>query len=145
MPCLCLSMGSQQTHQHWINVETTLIVNVHQRCSNVDIWLKMKVEPTYIYRSCFNVSKTTLLGLRRFNVYKLTLFQLWNSVENESWADLCLPMLFQCWQNNVETKLKELRWFNVGDPIVLTLVFGWKSNLSQRMLIRVASTLRKHH
>ena len=27
---------------------------------NVDIWLKMKVEPTYIYRRCFNVGKTTL-------------------------------------------------------------------------------------
>ena len=27
---------------------------------NVDIWLKMKVEPTYIYRPCFNVDKTTL-------------------------------------------------------------------------------------
>ena len=27
---------------------------------NVDIWLKMKVEPRYIYRCCFNVGKTTL-------------------------------------------------------------------------------------
>ena len=43
-----------------INVEKTLIVNVHQRCFNVDIWLKMKVEPTDIYRRCFNVGKTTL-------------------------------------------------------------------------------------
>ena len=51
---------AQQTHQRWINVETTLIVNVHQRCFNIDIWLKMKVEPTYVYRRCFNVDKTTL-------------------------------------------------------------------------------------
>ena len=51
---------TQQTHQRWFNVETTLIINVHQRCFNVDIWLKMKVEPTYIYRRCFNVGKTTL-------------------------------------------------------------------------------------
>ena len=28
---------------------TTLIVNVHQCFFNFDIWLKMKVEPTYIY------------------------------------------------------------------------------------------------
>ena len=27
---------------------------------NVDIWLEMKVEPTYIYRRCFNVAKTKL-------------------------------------------------------------------------------------
>ena len=33
---------------------------VHQRCFNVDIWLKMKIEPTYIYRRCFNVGKTML-------------------------------------------------------------------------------------
>ena len=94
----------QQTHQLWINVETTLIVNVHQRfstlifgwkwklsqrtfihvfstltkqrwenyidsssmnqsCFNVEIWLKMKVDPTYVYR--------------RFNVVKTMLKQLW--------------------------------------------------------------------
>ena len=47
-----------------INVETMLIVNVHQRCFNVDIWLKIKVEPTYIYRRLLNVGKTTLKQLR---------------------------------------------------------------------------------
>ena len=78
-----------------INVETTLIVNVHQRCFNVDIWLKMKVEPTYIYRRCFNVDKTTLIELRRFNVDEPTLLQRWNLVENESSADICLSTLFQ--------------------------------------------------
>ena len=51
---------TQQKHQRWINAEITLIVNIHQRCFNVDIWLKMKVEPTYIYRRCFNVDKTML-------------------------------------------------------------------------------------
>ena len=51
---------TKQTHQCWIKVETTLIVNVHQRCFNFDIWLKMNIEPTYIYRRCFNVGKTTL-------------------------------------------------------------------------------------
>ena len=51
---------------HHIPANTsTLIVNVHQRCLNVDIWLKMKVELTYIYGRCFNVDKTVLkqLGL----------------------------------------------------------------------------------
>ena len=50
------SIVSQQTR--WINVETTLISNVHQRCFIVDIWLKMTVALTYIYRHYFNVSKT---------------------------------------------------------------------------------------
>ena len=46
---------SQQKHQCRIKVETKLIVNVHQRCFNVDIWVKMKVKLTYVYRRCFNV------------------------------------------------------------------------------------------
>ena len=47
-----------------------------------------------------------------------TLFQRWYLVENESWADVCLSTLFQRWQNNVETTLKELRRFNVDDPML---------------------------
>ena len=43
-----------------IDVETTLIANVHQRCFNVDIWLKMKVEPTYVCRRYFNVDDPML-------------------------------------------------------------------------------------
>ena len=40
---------SMQTHQLKISVETTLIVNFHQRCFNVDICLKLKFESTYVY------------------------------------------------------------------------------------------------
>ena len=47
-----------------------------------------------------------------------TLFQRWNLVENESWADVYLLTLFLGWQNNAETTLIELRWFNVDDPIL---------------------------
>ena len=43
-------------------------------------------------------------------------------VENESWADLHLLMLFQRWQNNVETTSRELRRFNVDKP---TLFQPW--------------------
>ena len=50
-----LSVTSLQTYQRRINVETTLIIKADQRCYNVDIGLKMKVEPTYIYQCCFNV------------------------------------------------------------------------------------------
>ena len=38
---------SQQTHQCRIIVETTLI--------NVDVWLKLKDESTYVYQRCINV------------------------------------------------------------------------------------------
>ena len=101
-----------------IDVESTLIVNVHRRCFNVDIWLKMKVEPTYIFRRCFNVEETPWIKLRRFNVDYQTLFQRWCLVENESWVDVCLSTLFQRWQNNVETTLIELRRFNVDDSML---------------------------
>ena len=37
----------------------------------------------------------------------------WNLAENESWANVCLPTLFQRWQNNVETALKLFRRFNI--------------------------------
>ena len=57
--------GLQQIHQGWLNVETTLIVHVHQHSFNVDIWLKMKADPTYLYRRCFKVGKTTLKQSRK--------------------------------------------------------------------------------
>ena len=47
-----------------------------------------------------------------------TLFQRWYLVENESWADVNLSTLFQRWQNNVETTLIELHWFNADDPML---------------------------
>ena len=67
------------------------------------------------------------------------LFQRWNLVENENWADVCLSTLSQRWQNNVETTLIELRWFNV----VSTLILGWKGKLSQRNFIGVQKTALK--
>ena len=43
---LCTSRN-QQTHQRRING--------HYCCFNIDIWLKMKIESTYVYQSYFNV------------------------------------------------------------------------------------------
>ena len=43
---------SQQKLQCRIKGETKLIDNVHQRYFNVNIWLKMKVKQTYVYRHC---------------------------------------------------------------------------------------------
>ena len=51
-----------------------------------------------------------------------TLSQRWYLVENESWAGVHFSTLFQCWQNNVETKSMKLRRFNVDYP---TLFQRW--------------------
>ena len=72
-----------------------------------------------------------------------TLFQRWYLVENESWLDVHVSTLFQHWQKNVQTTLTELRRFNVD--VVSTLIVSSKWNLSQRMFIGVASTLRNQH
>ena len=122
--------------------------NVHQRCFNVDIWLKISWADI-IYRRCFNVGKTTLIELRWFNVDEPMLFQRWNLVQNETWADVCLSTLFQRWNNTDKTTLKQ-QWQNYVDQrwwpnVVSTLIVSWKWNLSQRMFIRVASRLRKQH
>ena len=44
-------------------------------CINVEIWLKIKVEPTYVYRRCFNVDKTTLKRRRKNNVDSMLMTQ----------------------------------------------------------------------
>ena len=56
---------------NYINVDSTLNVNVHQRCFDVDIWFKMKVEPAYIYRRCFNIGNIRLKQ-RRYNYVNST-------------------------------------------------------------------------
>ena len=69
--------------QRWQNnVETTWYnyvdsTSMNQRCLNVEIWLKMKVEPTYVYQRFLNVDKTTLIELRWLNVDDPMLFQRW--------------------------------------------------------------------
>ena len=103
---------------------------------NVNIWLKMKVEPTYIYRRCF------LIELCRFNVDEPTLLQRWNLIENGNWADVCLSTLFQRWQNNVETTLIELRWSNVDDPMSFQC---WYYVEKESWVNGCSSVLRKLH
>ena len=88
--------------------------NVDRQCSSTLIFgWKWKLS----WRIFIDVV-STLIELLRFNVDEPTLFQRWNLVENESWADVCLSTLFQHWQNNVETALIELCWFNVDDPML---------------------------
>ena len=67
----------------------------------------MKVESTFVYRRCFNVDKTTLKELRRFNVDDPILFQRWylkgklnqrmfNDVEKTVLKQLCQYLLYWC-------------------------------------------------
>ena len=49
------SFLSHHTRQRRINVQITSIVNIHQRCFKIHIWLKMKAEPTYVYQRCFEI------------------------------------------------------------------------------------------
>ena len=75
------NMLSQQTYQRWYLVENKSWTDVHlstlfqhwqmkqrqqnyvdlmsmnQCCFSVEIWLKFKLEPTYVYWRCFNVSR----------------------------------------------------------------------------------------
>ena len=122
--------------QHWsstfINVVSTLIFG----------WKWADAHLSTLFQHWENNDQRTSKELRRFNVDEPTLFQSWNLVENESWADVCLSTLFQLWQNNVERiTLIQCRWLNLAS----TLIFNWKSKLSQRMFIGVASTLIKQH
>ena len=62
-----------------------------------------------------------------------------------------LSTLFQRWQNNVETTLKELRQFNVNETIFNVNIWLKKKvesthvNRHQRMLIDNASMFRKQN
>ena len=127
---------TQQTHQRWINVESTLIVNVHQRCFNIDIWLKMKVEPTYIYRGCFNVGKTTLIDLVDSMSMNQCCFniEIWLKMKFELTYVFrrCFNVEKQRWNKIDRITWIQGRWLNV----VSTLIVSWKWNLSQGMFIR---------
>ena len=67
---------------------------MNQYCFNVEIWLKMKVEPKYVYWRCFNV-ETKLKKLRWFNVDD-PLFQRWYLVRDESWVNVETTLLYCC-------------------------------------------------
>ena len=112
------STAAQQTHQPWINVETTLIVNVHQCCFNVDIWLNMRVEPTSIYWRCFSVRKTTIKQRRKNYVDSTSINQ--HCLKVEIWLKIKVESTYvyrRCF-NVDKTVLKELRWFNVDDSML---------------------------
>ena len=96
-----IDVVSTLAKQRWNNVDR--ITSIQRRwptqcCFNVEIWLKMKVEPTYVYRRCFNVVLSTFfIELRRFNVDDSMLLKCRYLGENESWTNACLPALFWLW------------------------------------------------
>ena len=67
--------GLQQIHQGWLNVETTLIVHVHQRSFNVDIWLKMKADPTYVPLSTLFQGRQNNVEAKSKEFVEPTMFQ----------------------------------------------------------------------
>ena len=107
-----------------------------------DSWVYVHLSS--LFQPWQNNVETTSTELRWFNVDEQMLFQLWNLVENKSWADVWLSMLFQRWQcwNKIERITPIQCWWS---NIASTLMFGWKGKFSQRMLIDVASMLRKQH
>ena len=113
------SIFTQQANQLWINVETTLIVNVRQRCFNVDIWLKMKVEPTHIYRRCFNVDKTTLKQRQQNYVDSISMNQCCFNVE--TWLKLRVELTYvyrRCF--SVDKTLLKQHWKNYDNSMSMT-------------------------
>ena len=54
------------------------------------------------------------------------IYQRWNLVENESWADVCLSTLFQRWQNNLKQHCKNYVDSMSMTNVVSKLTFSWK-------------------
>ena len=107
-----IDVVSTVTKQRWNNVDR--ITSIQRRWINVVSTLKygwkwklsrrmfIDVVST-LTKQCWNnidrvtliqcwrpIVVSTLIELRRFNADESTLFQRWNMVENESWADVCL-------------------------------------------------------
>ena len=141
-----------KTFEDYVNIAWTKFfsVNFHQRGFNVDIWLKMKVEPMYIYWRCLNVGKqywnnvtriTSIQRRRWSNVISKLKFDWKWKLSRRIFIDVVSTLTKQPWINVKIITSIQCWWLNA----FLTLIFGSKGKLSQRMFIGVASTLRKQH
>ena len=113
-----------KTFEHYVNIPWTKFfsVNFHQRCFNVDLWLKMKIEPTYIYWRCLNVGKQhwnkvnriTSIQRRRWSnvISKLKFDWKWklsrrifidvvSTLTKQPWINVKIITSIQCWWLNV--------------------------------------------
>jgi len=99
----CFACGStQQTHQRWINVETTSDFNVEFR---LDLYSDLKVEIHDVVSTLKDNVDSTLKFWRCFNVEVLTLYQRCFNVETllfQRWK----TTLFQCFNSDVVSTLK---------------------------------------
>ena len=108
-----------------INVETTLIVNIHQRCFNDDIWKQRWKR----WKWKFNQSTFT-------NVVSTLTKQLWNNVDRITsiqrwWTNVVSLLKFGwkwklCWRNvyrrrfNTDKTTLKQRWKNCVDSMLMT-------------------------
>ena len=106
---------TQQTHQRWINIETTLIVNIHQRCYLVENESWADVHLSTLFQRWQNNVETTSIELHRFNVDEPTLLnrfmfidvvstlskQRWNKSNFEATLSIFVVLVFtREWLNN---------------------------------------------
>ena len=86
---------------------------------NVDICLKMKVEPKYIYRPCFNVGKTTLK--QRWLNYVDSTSMNQHCFNVEIWLRMKVELTYLYWRcfNVDKTTLKQ-RWCSYVDSMLMT-------------------------
>ena len=68
----CFNADKRTLKQHWENYINSMPMT--QCCFNVDIWLKMKVESTYVHRRCFDVEKTALKQLCQLLYWSVLMF-----------------------------------------------------------------------
>ena len=86
---------NQQIHWRWINVKTTLIINVYRCYFNVDIWLKIKVELTHIFRRqrWSNINRITSIQRLKSNVVSMLIFGWKRKLKQSMFTDVFLSAL----------------------------------------------------
>ena len=100
-----IDVVSTLAKQRWNNVDR--ITPIQCRWTNVvstfKFWLKMKVEPTYVFRRCFNVDKTTLKQCcfnvdiwLKIKVESTYVYRRCFDVEKTPLKHLCQYLLYWC-------------------------------------------------
>ena len=75
--------------------------SMNQRCFNVDTWLKMKVELTYIYGYCLNIDKITPIQCRWSYVVSTLIFGWKQKLNQHIFIDIPSTLRKQHWNNFV--------------------------------------------
>ena len=91
--------------QCWI--KTTLKDSMNQRFFNVDIWFKMKVNPTYVHRRCLNVDKRILKYRLRNYPDSLSITQCCFNADNWLKMKVDSMYVYRCCLDVEKTTLKQ--------------------------------------